>query len=538
MENQLKALVNPVLREYHADESNKLWRISPSTRFIIEANQSNMADDRLKEVVQLQVAEFAEKGVPSNTAQTMIYSANDEATANDIVVTVDNNKPITEKSNSKEAYRIEINDKGIKVIGASENAVMYGLRTIQQILITNEGALVYGTIIDYPQVAERRLHVDMARKYMSKGWLIQHIRELSYLKLNAIQLHFNENMGFRIESEFDPQIVSDEHLTKQDILQVIAEAKKYGVDVIPSLDTPGHVEHILKFHPEYGLVDDKGNHSKVALDIMNPGAVNYVKSLYKEYMELFKNSDHFHIGGDEFIEYYDETVMDQYRDVLSEYAKKHGGQTWLDATVMYINDIAEYVHDGGFTPRIWNDGMFFQGTEQTIPLNQHVEVDYWSKWFAKMAPLSTFVDNGVSKIYNVNASYFYYVLRPDSDGRGASFDYPDKHDPRQQDERIFHDWHPGMFQSSGNTVSINDPYIGGAALAIWSDNPKVATEDEITTGISKALRSMATKSWNPDSNQITTLANFRKIIDKLSNVAFFEKGVPSPVAPSESRIIT
>ena len=43
--------------------------------------------------------------------------------------------------------------------GASENAIMHGLRTIQNLIITNDG-LVYGEIVDYPNVAERRVHVD------------------------------------------------------------------------------------------------------------------------------------------------------------------------------------------------------------------------------------------------------------------------------------------------------------------------------------------------------------------------------------------
>ncbi|MDO4595345.1 MAG: family 20 glycosylhydrolase [Tissierellia bacterium] len=48
----------------------------------------------------------------------------------------------------------------------------------------------------------------MGRKYFAKEWIIQLIREMSYMKLNALQLHFSENKGFRIESEVDPDIVS------------------------------------------------------------------------------------------------------------------------------------------------------------------------------------------------------------------------------------------------------------------------------------------------------------------------------------------
>ena len=137
---------------------------------------------------------------------------------------------------------------------------MYALRTIQHLMITNNNKLVYGTIVDYPNVAERRVHVDMARKYISKDWIIQHIRQLSYFKMNTIQLHFSENLGFRIESDFDPAIVSqDGYLTKEEVREILAEAKKYGIKVIPSLIPQVHGEHILKVHPEFGQIDKYGN---------------------------------------------------------------------------------------------------------------------------------------------------------------------------------------------------------------------------------------------------------------------------------------
>ena len=132
-------------------------------------------------------------------------------------------------------------------------------------IITNDG-LVYGEIVDYPNVAERRVHVDCARKYISKDWFIRQIREMSYMKMNALQIHFSENMGFRIECETDPSIVSDQYLTKTEVREILAEAKKYGINVIPSFDSPGHVDQILKAHPEYGQVNTSGNHYKSGLD--------------------------------------------------------------------------------------------------------------------------------------------------------------------------------------------------------------------------------------------------------------------------------
>lgn len=531
--DELSSLVLPIVQSYKVAEKAQNWTMDESTRFVIPNSEEYLNNSRLKEVVELVSAEFLAKQIPTAKEINKVYALDTQVTPKDIVVTLDKENPITEESNSNEAYKIEINENGVKIVAASENAAMYALRTIQHLMITNNNKLVYGTIVDYPNVAERRVHVDMARKYISKDWIIQHIRELSYFKMNAIQLHFSENMGFRIESDFDPAIVSqDGYLTKDEIREILKEAKKYGINVIPSLDTPGHVEHILKVHPEYGQVDKNGNKSKVALDVTNPEAVNYVKGLYKEYMDLFEGCTDFHIGGDEYMEFDRAPFTTEYKEVLDRYAHENFGPeyTWKDTMANYINDIAEFVYEGGFKPRIWNDGIYYgendnRENRQQIKMHDYIGIDFWSQmgWNPSIANLNTFIEKGHKDIYNVNASFFYYVLRPSKpdDGREQhSFDYLD------QDVRIYNEWTPGKFQA--NTIDDNSEVIKGTSLAIWCDKPDLVSEDVITEDISKELRSLASKAWNTSSNKIADINKFRENYKKLGNVAAFEKGSSLP----------
>ena len=534
-EKELSSLVLPIVQSYDISDKSKSWTMDETTRFVIPNTKEYVNNKRLKEVVELVSAEFLEKGIPSDKEIDKVYALENQISSKDVVVTLDKNSAITNESDSNEAYKIEVNEKGVKIIAASENAAMYALRTIQHLMITNNNKLVYGTIVDYPDLAERRVHVDMARKYISKDWLIQHIRQLSYFKMNTIQLHFSENLGFRIESDFDPEIVSkDGYLTKDEIREVLAEAKKYGINVIPSLDTPGHVEHILKVHPEYGQVDINGNKSKTALDVTNPEAVNYVKGLYKEYMDLFEGSTDFHIGGDEYMEFDRPPFTTEYKPVLDNYAKENFGPeyTWKDTMANYINDIAEFVYEGGFKPRIWNDAIYYgendpRENRQQIKMHDYIGIDFWSQmgWNPAIANLNTFIEKGHKDIYNVNANFFYYVLRnskPDDGRPQHSFDFPN------QDVRIYNEWSPGIFQGEGNVIDDDSDVIQGASLAIWCDNPNLVSEDVITEDISKELRSLASKSWNTSSNKIATIDEFKANYKKLGDVAAFEKGSSLP----------
>ena len=531
-DQQLQALTNPILQSYKADNSHKVWKMTADSRLAVLANQTNIENVRLQEVVKLVNSEFVEKGIISSPL-AMVFAQEKDVSYGDILINIDKTNPITNNSNSEEAYKITIGEDGVCLTGASENAVMHGLRTIQNLAITNDG-LVYGEIIDYPNVAERRVHVDCARKYISKDWFIRQIREMSYMKMNALQIHFSENMGFRIECETDPAIVSDQYLTKIEVREILAEAKKYGIKVIPSFDSPGHVDQILKAHPEYGQVNNSGNHYRSGLDVTNPEAIAYIRSLYDEYMDLFEGCTDFHIGGDEYMEFDRPPFTTEYKSVLNSYAvEKYGqGYIWKDVIAGYINDLAEYVHDRGFTPRIWNDGVYYGESSyegaQKIKMHDYIGIDFWSQmsWNSSIANLQTFINKGHDTIYNINASFFYYVLRNDkpTDGREQhSFDN------LNADRKIYNEWTPGKFQGNP-AVDDNSDFIKGASMGIWCDNPNLCSEDVITEDIADELRALASKSWNTSSNTIINFDGFQENYAKLGNVAGFEKGSTLPDA--------
>ena len=537
---QLVAATTPILQSYTKDASDKTWVMTKDSKFVIVANEANLKNNRLAEIVKLVNSEFMAKKIISSDAQAMLY--NQDGAPTDITIDIKPVSEITDKTTSKEAYKITIDDTGIHLTGASETAVLYGLRTIEQLTIANNSTLAYGEIVDYPNVAERRIHVDMARKYISKDWFIRQIREMSYFKMNAIQMHFSENLGFRIECETDPSIVSEQHLTKADVREILAEAKKYGVKVIPSFDSPGHVDQILRAHPEYGQVDKYGNHYKSGLDVTNPEAIKYIYSLYDEYMELFKGCTDFHIGGDEYMEFDRAPFTTQYKSVLDNYARENidPNATWKDVIAKYINDLAEHVHEKGFTPRIWNDGIYYGENswgqnKQMIKMHKYIGIDFWSQmsWNGSIARLQTFLDKGHDTIYNVNASFFYYVLRPSmpDDGRKQhSFDN------LNSDKLIFDEWTPGKFQA--NTIADDNPAIKGASLAIWCDKADVCDEDTITEDIANEMRALATKAWNTKSNGIISHNQFKANYAKLGHVAAFEKGSTLPdsgsILPADS----
>lgn len=527
----ISGLVNPVVQQFIPAAVSGSWKLTSDSVLAIAATEANTQSTRLAEIVRLISSEMKAKGL-SQDFLSVRYLPADSASGSEILVDVD--AAVTDASDSPEAYVIEISEAGVRLTGASEQGVLNGLHTIENLLIT-EGSLPWGTIVDYPDLAERRIHVDCGRKYISKDWFIRLIHEMSYMKINALQMHFSENLGFRIECETDPSIVSDEYLTKAEVREILEEARLYGVNVIPSFDSPGHVDQILKAHPEYGQISTNGTHYTSGLDVTNEEAVNYIKSLYEEYCELFAGCTDFHIGADEYMEFDRAPFTTIYRSVLNNFAvQKYGeGYTWKDAIAGYINEIAELVHDHGFTPRIFNDGVYYGEnssweTKQKIQMHDYIGVDFWSQmtWNSSIARLQNIIDKGHKKIYNFNSSFFYYVLRPSkpSDGREQhSFDN------LNADKLIYNNWTPGQF--SANTVADDSDFIAGCSIGIWCDIPGLVEEDVIQDDIAKEMRAMASKAWNTASPSELSYEDFRTMTDTLGHAGAWEKGTRLEEAP-------
>ena len=65
-DQQLQALTNPILQSYKADNSHKVWKMTADSRLAVLANQTNIENVRLQEVVKLVNSEFVEKGIISS----------------------------------------------------------------------------------------------------------------------------------------------------------------------------------------------------------------------------------------------------------------------------------------------------------------------------------------------------------------------------------------------------------------------------------------------------------------------------------------
>lgn len=479
----------PGIRRHLKTEEGR-WKPEVNSALLVSRQESASADESqlhgVLEAAETLRAAFAELGVFAAPARLGLPR---EAKSGDLLIEL-GTVPGTE---NPEAYRLEIGDH-VRLIASDARSALYGLRTIHQLLSSTECELAYGAIEDEPVMGERALHLDIGRKFYPQEWILERIREMSKLKLNTLQLHFSENEGFTFESERHPEVMSDRYLTKTQIREIVEEARRHRITLIPSLDSPGHLDWALRNRPEWLLKNKAGEIAKGALDITNHEAVAFVMDLVDEYAELFADSPYFHIGGDEFIEF---SKFDDYPQLGGHAREKLGieGGTGVDAYVAYLNSVAQRLEAKGFTVRVWNDGLYREGLEQKVAFKTSVQITYWTKWDRKMALAQTFLDKG-HELINFNDAFFYYVL-----GEHAGYKYP-------TGEKVYEGWSPGVLPriAEGEPQEWTIPYpegLLGCSFSVWSDKPTMQTAEAVASGIREPLRAMAEKAWTGERRYAT-----------------------------------
>jgi hexosaminidase len=409
----------------------------------------------------------------------------------------------------REGYRLRVG-RSIGIRGRKAAGVFYGTRTVLQLL--RQGPTIpRGRARDWPRYRNRGLMIDNGRKYFTPRWIESHIRELAYLKLNRLHLHFSDNQGFRIESESHPEIVSRDHLTKAEVRRILALARRYHVTVVPELDMPGHMQAVLARHPELQLRDATGRRDPDKLDVSLPAARRFARELIEEYTELFPARE-WHGGADEYLFPAPEAGYALYPQ-LQRYARERYGERaeGKDAYLDFINWMNEVARARGKRLRIWHDGL----TGGIVRVRPEIVVEWWTD-HAGPRPQELLARG--HRILNAGWFPTYYVegplgaVRPDMRTAYESWEPNEFYGPFVANETL---------QNPPDVVSPDEPRNLGSELHVWNDDPEAETEAQIAAGIHPRLRVLAQKTWA--SRRLTAAyADFRPVMNAVGNAPGYD----------------
>ena len=228
-----------------------------------------------------------------------------------------------------------------------------------------------------------------------------------------------------------------DELTERDMETILSYAGSKGVEIIPLINTPGHMDSILNAATSLTGVNCAYSSSARTIDVTNSTATAFTQALLQKYISWFasKGCTMFNMGADE---YANDTGNPRFSELISSGA--------YSSYITYLNIVAGMIENADMTPMAFNDGIYYNKQTGYGTIDKNILVCYWSSGWGgyDVAPASWLNEQGF-KMINTHGAWYWIV--------GGSKVTADK--AKQFDVKSF----------QGSTVA--NP--SGAMFCIWSD---------------------------------------------------------------------
>jgi hexosaminidase len=231
---------------------------------------------------------------------------------------------------NKEGYVLTISSEGIRIAGATEAGVFYGVQTLRKSIPASKGKknveFAGVTITDAPRFGYRGMMLDVSRHFMPADSVKCYIDMLALHNVNRLHFHLTDDQGWRIEIKKYPKLTEigskrketvigrnsgvydgkpySGYYTQDELRDLVNYAQDRFITIIPEIDLPGHQQAALSSYPELGCtggpyeVWTQWGVSDNVICAGNDQAMQFLEDVLAEVIEIFP-SEYIHIGGDE-----------------------------------------------------------------------------------------------------------------------------------------------------------------------------------------------------------------------------------------------
>lgn len=358
----------------------------------------------------------------------------------------------------------------------------------------------------------RIVHLDCGRKYFSVDYIKAVLKTMAENGFNQLELAFgNGGLRFVLDEmdiksgdstlhnsadvkaailEGNKNFYDDPNgnaLTETDMKAIITYANKVGVEIVPLLNMPGHMDGILgsSLFSQYKLSGSDGS-----LDLNNSDAVTFGKALLKLYVDWFKtygNSNYFNFGADEYGQ-----------GIRNPYIESSVAKVTYNQLINYMNDCAGVIEGQSMVARCFNDFVCYN-KRTTCNLYKTVQVCYWSnQWNGSEYNTPDVIQNAGNTMINTNQKWYFVPSKADEYGKSVVLSNFSTFDVTKYQN----------IKSGYNSTSTTYTEIPvgttnvGAMFCVWCDTPSVdvALSDvqELIAAMADANPSYFTKKTVPE----------------------------------------
>lgn len=254
-------------------------------------------------------------------------------------------------------------------------------------------------------------------------------------------------------------------LTQAEMDEILAYAAERGMNIIPVINSPGHMDSILVAMETLEIQNPQFDGSVRTVDLDNEEAVAFTKALVKKYAEYFgsKSVEIFNLGCDEYAN-----------------DKNTGGWANLQKSglykkfVAYVNDLSAIVKAAGMKPMCFNDGIYYNSKEEFGTFDKDLIISYWTSgwWGYDVAKPSFFAERG-HKILNTNDGWYWVIGNYDKSEHGNGYTYDSAVNGIKGKD----------FTSVTGAKPEDNLDLIGSMQAVWCDYPEEVYEEDVVLGL-------------------------------------------------------
>jgi hexosaminidase len=373
----------------------------------------------------------------------------------------DNNKMIG-------SYQLSITQTAITVTGVDGAGVFNGLQSLSSLITLGSTQVPLLIASDEPHYEFRGLLIDVARNFHDKAFILALLDQMAAYKLNKLHLHLGDDEGWRLEipslpeltelsskrcfdlddksclapqlgAGIDPKSEVNGYYSVADYQEILRAATARHIQVIPSLDMPGHSRAAIKAMAartkKYAIAeqDDKAKQFNLydandptvysSVQFCNDNTINvclessydFVTEVMTQVKQIHADAGQpltrYHIGADETAGAWIESQA--CKDFIANNDK--GVKEMSELGAYFIERVASILSDLDIETAGWSDGMEHTRKENMPTI---VQANAWDTLFW----------GGHNKTHQlVNRDWQVVLSSPDV----LYFDFPYEADPKE-----------------------------------------------------------------------------------------------------------
>ncbi|MBJ7438971.1 MAG: carbohydate-binding domain-containing protein [Sphingopyxis sp.] len=168
-----------------------------------------------------------------------------------------------------EGYVLDVKASGIAITARDAAGASHALRSLAQQAAFEPSRMKPLWVVDAPEYGFRGLHIDLGRNFHDRDQILKLVEAMAAYKLNKLHLHLADDEGWRIAIPALPELAEigskrchdlpeatcllpqlgagpdgtggvNGYLTTSDYVAIVQAAAARQIEVIPSIDMPGH----------------------------------------------------------------------------------------------------------------------------------------------------------------------------------------------------------------------------------------------------------------------------------------------------------